>query len=162
MSVLDIFKRKKKEVEILQHVSATLYPGRILVQTYDRAKERFWLGTTNLSFLNSEIDDKTLGATIRHYMSLTKTEQPRPVDWKQMQQLFLKAAGFKTQKEEYKDAKNVSISRKGPLLTITTSINGEYNGRTRAFWGNGDLELQNNISDAELGLQVRKAWQLCK
>lgn len=162
MSVLDIFKKKTKNVEIIQHASATLYPDRILVQTYDRAKEGFWLGTTNLSFLDGGVDDGILGETVRHYMSLTKTEQPRPTDWKLVYKLFLKATGLKTEKEQYKGAKNVGISCKGSLLTISISINGEYNGQTRGFYGNGSLELQNDVSDAELGSHIRKAWQLCK
>ena len=162
MNFLNIFRKKNTCAEVLQHMSARLYPGRILIQTYDRAKEGFWIGTTNLLSISEDADNELLGSTIRHYMNLSRTGQTRPADYRAAHKLFLDAAGFKTQKEEYRDAKNVGISRNDEQLTISISINGEYNGKTRGFWGNGELKFDNCISDAELGQRVREAWDLCK
>jgi len=162
MNVFNIFRKKETNTEVLQNAHVTLYPEQILVQAYDRAKEGFWIGTTNLVYIADDASNEHLGSIVRSHMSLTRTGQKRPSDWKAAHKLFLKAAGFKTEKEEYRDAKNVGICRKGSQLTISISINGEYNGRTRGFWGNGVLEFDNNISDAELGQHIREAFELCK
>ena len=73
MGVFNIFKKKEKNDETLQHVSATLYLERILIQTYDRAKEGFWIGTNNFSVISVDTDNELLGLTIRHHMNLTRT-----------------------------------------------------------------------------------------
>ena len=86
----------------------------------------------------------------------------RPSNWKVEHKTFLKAAGFKTEKEEYKGTKNVSIGNREGQLTIVITINGEYNNKTRGFWGNGKMDYDNNIGNAELGQHVREAWELCK
>jgi len=163
MNLFKIFTREKP-TKTIQRASATLYPEKIIISTENVVKEGFSISTTNISVISPEISNELLGSKIRHHLSLTLLNQPIPKDYNAHYQSFLKATGLKTAKEEYNNAKYLSIRRQNSQLIITPTANGGATGKNRGFlsFENNDIVLDFNLSDAELGIYTRNGWNLCR
>ena len=163
MDILKIFKRKDNKPTILQ-VGATLYPDKIIIETTDRVKEGFGISSTSISILAVGTDAGTLGQKIRHHLGLTRIGLPISKDYKQAYNEFLNKAGFKNGKEHHKDALHLLIHQKENQITITSTRNGGYTGKSRGFLGMRDVDpikLTDDVDNFTLGINIKKGWSNC-
>ncbi|MCE3278449.1 MAG: immunity protein [Bacteroidetes bacterium] len=115
------------------------------------------IGTTKLTILPYDTTPETLGQTLRKHFNLTEHSlkyQQTSETWK----AYKKAAGFKTNKETYQDARNVTCRQSINEIVLTPTEN-KYN---TGFDHRPDLNIHLSlfVSDFELGIQLRKAKEL--
>lgn len=166
MSIFNIFKRKKntQQVDTVLQASATLYPDKILIETVDRVKEGFGISSTNISTLPVNIDNNTLGLTLRHHLSLTRTGLTRPKDYKKHYQNFLDKAGFKNGKEHHKEALHLTIIKRQGKITLSPTKNGGYAGKDRGFLGikDSDIIITTDVDNSTLAHSIKEGWSKCE
>ncbi|MFY7732409.1 MAG: contact-dependent growth inhibition system immunity protein [Bacteroidia bacterium] len=166
MSIFNIFKRPKytQQIDTVLQASATLYPNKILIKTVDRVKEGFGISSTNVSTLPVEIDNNTLGLTIRHHLNLTRTGLTMPKDYKKHYQDFLDKAGFKNGKEHHKNALHLTISQRQDKITLSPTNNGGYTGKDRGFVSikDSNIVLTADIDNVTLGDKIKEGWSKCE
>jgi CDI immunity protein len=165
MSLLKLFKKKEHTAQVkTQQANASLYPDRILVATEEKTVVGYSITTPNITKLPADATAESIGQTIRKHLSLSKTDVPAPSDFKAMYQDFLNKAGFKNAKAHHKNARHLSIYQKGQAINITPTINGGATGKERGFLGSKDMpsiEVNESLSDKELGEQIKEAWLKC-
>ena len=141
--------------------SVTFYPKQIIVATYDFATTGIGLGSTKLTKLPVDISPEILGQTLRKHFALTEYNIEHPKDSKAFKKVFddyKAAAGFKTNKDTYKDAREVGCRMTKMEITLTPSEN-QYNTGYLPI-PNSDIKLPLTISDNELGLELLKAKEI--
>ena len=76
---------------------------------------------------------------------------------------YLKAAGFKTRKEHYKNALHLTISQKDDEIFIEYTINGGPTGKDRGFANTTDkpIAVSENTTHKELGDAIRLGRSKC-
>lgn len=166
MSIFNIFKRQKntQQKNAVLQASATLYPDKILIETIDRVKEGFGISSTNISTLPIDVDNNTLGSTIRHHLNLTRTGLTIPKDYKKYYQNFLDKAGFKNGKEHHKNALHLTISQRQDKITLSPTKNGGYTGKDRGFLGikDSDIIITADIDNSALADKIKEGWSKCE
>ena len=165
MSIFNLFKRQKEtrqEDRVLQ-ASATLYPGKILIETIDRAEAGFGISSTNISILSVDTDNNSLGSAIRQHLNSTRTGLKTPADYKKHYQDFLDKAGFKNGKEHHKNALHVTIQQQLDKITLNRTKNGGYTGKDRGFLGIKDsgIIVPADTDNSTLADKIKEAWTKC-
>ena len=168
MNLLKLFKKKEQSNPKLPstvfEAEATLYSDKILIVTVDKVKEGFGLSSTKLTILPTDAASELIGFTLRKQLALTEHGLSIPKDYKQHYSGFLSAAGFKNAKEHHKDALHLMIGQKDGIISITPTHNGGATGKERGFIVTKemtDVKVSNDVSNTELGEQVKAAWKLC-
>lgn len=166
MNIFNIFSRKKnttQEESVLQ-ANATLYPNKILIATIDRVKEGFGISSTNISILSVDIDNLTLGSTIRQHLNSTRNSLTIPKDYKKHYQDFLDKVGFKNGKEHHKNAFHLIISQRQNKITISPTKNGGFTGKDRGFIGikDSDIIVTTDIDNSLLAGKIKEGWSKCE
>ena len=151
MTIVDKINQSGKSKK---SASVTFYLNQIIVQTYDFATTGIGLGSTKLTKLNIDSPPSVLGQTLRKHLSLTEYDVKHPTDFKEHWNAIKKAAGFKTNKETYMDARSLSCGQTETEITITPCENQHNTGYLHV--PNTKNILSVTISDHELGLQLLK------
>jgi len=158
-----IFKAKDK----VRGIGATLYPDKIILATENKVKDGFWIVTEQVSILPTDIDNSELGEAVRNHLALSKTEMPNPkgkAEFKENWDRYKIAVGIKTEREIMKGARYTSIIEENSHYEITSTRNGGASGEQK---GHHDLpeskvKLTREVSNLELGQQLRLAWAKCE
>jgi hypothetical protein len=134
----------------------TFYPDKIIVQTFDFTDGPS-IGSTKFTILSVDTGPDILGQTLRKHFNLTE----HGLEFKANNDAwnaFKKAAGFKTNKATYQDARNITCRQTTNEIVLTPSENTYNTG----FDHRPDLNiiLPLNSSDLELGIQLSKARDL--
>lgn len=141
--------------------SVTFYPGQTIVSTYDFATTGLGLVSKELTKLEAGSSPNVLGQTLRKHFALTKYDVEHPNSkeaFKKVWDDYKLAAGFKTNKETYKDAREIACRMSATEITLTPCENQHSRGYfpiTSAI-----IKLPLTISDSELGLQLLKAREI--
>lgn len=134
----------------------TFYPNKIIVQTFDYTDGPS-IGSTKLTILPVDTSPDILGRTLRKHFNLTehglKYQQNKDA-WN----AYKEAAGFKTNKDTYKDARQVMCRQSNNEIILTPTENLYNTGYEHL--PNLDIKLPLTIPDEELGLQLTKARDL--
>ena len=166
MSIFNIFKREKntQQIDAVLQASATLYPDKILIETVDRVKEGFGISSTNISTLPVDVDNDTLGSTLRHHLNSTQAGLSIPKDYKKHYQDFLDKAGFKNGKEHHKNALHLTVTQRQDKITISPTKNGGYTGKDRGFLGikDSNIVLTADIDNVTLADKIKEGWSKCE
>jgi hypothetical protein len=132
------------------------YPDKIIVQTLDYTDGPCVI-TNKFTVLAADVSLNILGQTFKKHLNLTEHCQEYHQNndaWDS----YKKAAGFKTNKETYKDARLVSCDQRNNEITITPTEN-RYN---TGYDHRPDLAIKVPLAmcDHELGLQLTMARDL--
>ncbi len=156
--------------EVIQLVSAILYPQRILIETHDDIGSGVGLVTDKITFVELSASDSDLGKLIKEHLNKTqkidffKISPDYNRDVKPRLDNYKKATGLKTIKAQMKDSLEVSIRRINDTFRIIPSINGGSSGTERGYSTIKDeiIECDFSINDEDLGKLIRIAWTKCK
>ncbi|HCS19871.1 MAG TPA: hypothetical protein DIW47_04810 [Bacteroidetes bacterium] len=145
-----LFKRPWTEAQLAE---VFFYPDKIIVLTFDLT-DGPWKITDKLTILQANVSPNTLGATLKKHLDLAEyigNYQPK----NGALSAYKKAAGFKTNKETYQNARCISVHQKDQEITLTPTenlYNTGYDHRSDLA-----IRLPLTVSDEELGLQLSKA-----
>jgi hypothetical protein len=158
MGLLSLFKAKQKR----KGAGATLYPDKIVLGTVDRIKDSYEVITANVTVLDANVDNELLGKTLRHHLEQSRDDL-RMNDATERYKDYLKAAGFKTRKEHYKNALHLMVGQRAGKIFLEPTINGGPTGKDRGFANTTDkpLAVDENATNKELGDMVRLSWSKC-
>jgi len=158
MGLLSIFNTKPKT----KGAGATLYPGKIVLGTVDRIKNSYEVITANVTVLEANVDSETLGKTLRHHLNQSR-DNLRADDATERYKDYLKAAGFKTRKEHYKNALHLMVGQTDCKIFLEPTINGGPTGENRGFASTKDepIAVDENATNKELGDMMRHGWSKC-
>jgi hypothetical protein len=158
MGLLSIFKTRQKR----KGAGATLYPDKIVLETIDRIKDSYEVITANVTVLNANVDNEILGKTLRHHLDQSRDNLGMN-DTTESYKDYLKAAGFKTRKDHYKNALHLMIGQKDGKIILEPTINGGPTGKDRGFANTTDkpIAVDENATNKELGDMIRLSWIKC-
>jgi hypothetical protein len=161
MGLLTFFKIKEKvQRPIIKGAGATLYPDKIVIATINRIKDSYGVTSANVTVLGTEVTSQTLGQTLRKHLDQSRDDlkEAETGEYKD----YLKSAGFKNEREHYKNALYITIDQKGNKISLGPTINGGAKGVNRGFAHiAGEVVLDASISDKELGNHLRLVWSKC-
>jgi hypothetical protein len=157
MDIVKEIKRlfKKPWTDALS-ANVAFYPNKIIVQTLDYTDGPMVI-TNKFTILPTDVSLIVLGQTLKKHLHLTE----HCVEYNQTENAwtdYKKAAGFKTNKETYKDARLISCDQKDNIITLTPTENRYNTGYDHR--PDLNIKLPHTISDEELGLQLTKARDL--
>jgi hypothetical protein len=158
MGLLSLFKAKQK----IKGAGATLYPDKIVLGTIDRIKDSYEVITANVTVLDANVDNEILGKTLRYHLDQSR-DNLRTSDATERYKDYLKAAGFKTRKEHYKNALHLMVGQKDGKIFLEPTINGGPKGNDRGFANTTDkpVAVDENATNKELGDMIRLSWNKC-
>jgi len=138
--------------------SVNFYPEMIMVQTLDYASIGLCLGSDKITKLKTNVDTNTLGKTLREHLLMTEYNLEYDRNDKKRWEKYKTVCGFKSDKETYQNARNVSCYQEGDLILLTPMEN-LYN---KGYIPIKDTELiiYARQSDSELGEELFKARDL--
>ena len=139
----------------------TFYPNQIIVKTYDNTRTGLGLVSTKLTKLPIDISPDVLGKTLRKHFSLTAYDLEHPKnteDFKKFWNDYKNAAGFKTNKETYKDAREITCSMSKTGINLIPCEN-KYNTSYLPI-SDSETKLDLIISDQDLGIELFKAREI--
>jgi len=136
--------------------AVTFYPDRIIVQTFDFTDGPS-LGSTKFTILTVDTSPEVLGQTLRRHFNLAEHGLEYKAN-KDAWTAFKKAAGFKTNRATYKDAKQISCRQSKAEIILTPTENA-YNTGYNSL-PDLNIKLPPNTSDLDIGLQLIKAREL--
>jgi hypothetical protein len=135
--------------------SVSFYPTQIIIVTYDNATTGVWLSSAKLTKLGIDVTPEILGQTLRKHFNLTEYEVEHPTDFKKHWNTYKMAAGFKTNKETYKDSKQIGCTQTKTQIILTPNEN-QYNTGYLPIT-ESEIVLPSAVSDNDLGIQLIKA-----
>jgi len=158
MGLLSIFNTKPKT----KGAGATLYPDKIVLGTVDRIKNSYEVITGNVTVLDANADNETLGRVLRHHLDQS-SDNLRANDARERYKDYLKAAGFKTKKEHHKNALHMMVSQRDGKIFLEPTINGGPTGKNRGFANTKDepIAVDENATNKEMGDMMRRGWSKC-
>ena len=136
--------------------NVSFYPYKIIVQTLDYTDGPCVI-TNKFTILAADVSPSVLGQALKKHLSLTEHSQEYHQNsdaWNS----YKKAAGFKTNKETYKDARLVSCDQRNTQITLTPTENRYNTGYD--YRPDLDIKIPQTISDEDLGLHLTKARDL--
>jgi hypothetical protein len=144
---------QKKRPDIGQAAGVTFYPDKVIIRTED-STDGPWIVSAKLTILPVDTSPVILGQTLRKHFVLTehkKYEAKSKDVWNE----YKKAAGFKTNKETYKDARLIMCSQSKTEITLTPTENTYNTGYLPIK--NTSINLPLTVSDENLGIELEKA-----
>jgi len=156
MGFFSIFKTRDK----IQGAGATLYPDKIVIGTIDRIKNSYGVFSANVTVINANEDSESLGQILRRHLhqSRDNLKERETGEYKD----YLKASGFKSRKEHYKNALYLTVDQRNGKISLRPTINGGPTGKNRGFSETTEsIVLDAAITDKELGDHIRLAWSKC-
>ena len=138
-----------------------MYPDKIVIETVDRIKNSYGVTSSNVTMLKADVDSVTLGQTLRRHLDQSRDnlKTTETGDYKD----YLKAAGFKTRKEHYKNAIHLTVDKRNNRISLNPTINGGPTGKDRGFSETKEtIILSTTVTDKELGDQIRYGWSKCE
>jgi len=141
--------------------SVTFYPKQIIVATYDFATTGIGIVSTKLTKLPVDVSPEILAHTLHKHFALTEYHFEHPKDSKAFKKVFddfKAAAGFKTNKDTYKDAREVGCRMTKKAITLMPSKN-QYNTGYLPI-PHTEIKLPLTIANHELGLELLKAKEI--
>lgn len=134
----------------------TFYPDKIIVQTIDFTQGPS-IGSTKFAILAADTPPDILGQSLRKHLNLTEHGLEYN-DTKDSWNAFKKAAGFKTNKATYQDARKIICGQSATEIVLTPTENTYNTGFDHR--PELDIKLPLNTSDLDLGIQILKAREL--
>jgi hypothetical protein len=131
----------------------TFYPDKIIVQTFDFTDGPS-IGSTKFTILAVDTPPDILGQTLRKHFNLTGHGLEYKAN-KDAWNAFKKAAGFKTNKATYQNARNITCRQTAAEIVLTPTENTYNTGFDHR--PDLDIKLPLNTSDLNLGIQILKA-----
>lgn len=139
----------------------TFYPNQIIVTTFDFTTTGLGLVSTKLTKLPVDVSSIVLGKTLRKHFSLTTYDLKHPKSspaFKKLWSDYKIAAEFKTNKESYKDARQISCVESETEIILIPCEN-KYNNSYFPI-SDAEIKLDLTISDQNLGIELLKAREV--
>jgi hypothetical protein len=156
---MDIITRLKQTFYKLdkskKSAHVTFYPNQIIITTYDYTETGLGLVSPKLTKLPIDVSPDVLGKTLRKHFSLTayNLEHPKSSEvFKKYWNEYKNAAGFKTNKETYKDAREISCLMSKTEIKLIPCEN-KYNTSYLPI-SDSETKLDLTISDQNLGIKL--------
>jgi len=142
-------------------------PEVLLVHAHAKTTAGVYLVEQPVVRLSPTAQHEELGAAVRQMLGAFRTgvRHPERSEWGPLGKPFLTAAGFRSWRSLENGAKLSSVIQKPDgSFTLSVTRNGGTRGDKKGFQGFGvpDQHLAAGASDAELGIAVMKALELCE
>ena len=158
MSMLSsLFSRKPK----VQCVAAHLYNDKIILASQNKVRSGYWIYSDFYEVLPTTIENDSLGEKVKILATYSKQGVRNPKskeDFKAIENKFLIAGGFKTQKAS-RQGKYCNIMFENDEIEIASTINKGSKGFN---FFEAEFRINNNVSNNELGQALRSGWAICK
>jgi hypothetical protein len=141
--------------------SVTFYPNQTIISTYNFATTGIGLASTKLTKLEIDTSPDVIGQTLRKHLALTEYDVEHPNSSEAFKKVWIDyklAAGFKTNKETYKDAREIGCRMSKTEITLMPCENQYSKGYFPI--PNSEIKLPLTISDTELGQHLLKAREI--
>ena len=140
-----------------------MYPDKIVIETVDRIKDLYSVVSSDVSVLDPDVESGLLGRTLRYHLEKSRDGISQKTNIDRRYDDFLKAAGLKNIKEQYRNALHLIIHEKDDKISLGPTSNGGPTGQNRGFRNTKDqpLIVDTNATDMELGDSVRLGWSKC-
>lgn len=163
------FRERKPKPNEQRRGSVTIYPDRIVVDTYHKVGKKpwDWRSGTEVTRLPSDANKEEIGKAVRHHLELTrynvKVEKPKMGIVSEYWLRYLDARGVKDAAELHQGAVRVEIYELEGNIRLVPTINGGSSGRDRGFhekdWRTVKCKFID--SDEKLSAKIRMALKRC-